>query len=41
MEFLGEFSTAFNQMTEALARAKTDLERSEARYRLLAGTRRT
>ncbi len=36
VEFLGEFSTAFNQMTEALARAKTDLERSEARYRLLA-----
>jgi len=36
VEFLGEFSKAFNQMTDALARAKADLERSEARYRLLA-----
>lgn len=36
VEFLGEFSQAFNEMTEALARTKAELERSEARYRLLA-----
>lgn len=36
VEFLGEFSVAFNSMTEALAKAKADLEESEARYRLLA-----
>nr|PZN69476.1 MAG: hypothetical protein DIU55_12920 [Bacillota bacterium] len=36
VEDLGEFSAAFNRMTEALARARAELERSEARYRLLA-----
>lgn len=36
VESLGEFSTAFNEMTEALARARAELQRSEARYRLLA-----
>lgn len=36
VEFLGEFSTAFNAMAEALARTTAELERSEARYRLLA-----
>lgn len=36
VDFLGEFSAAFNSMTEALAKAKADLEDSERRYRLLA-----
>lgn len=36
VDFLGEFSTAFNSMTAALAKAKADLEDSERRYRLLA-----
>lgn len=36
VEFLGDFSVAFNAMTEALAQAKSELEASEARYRLLA-----
>ena len=36
VEFLGEFSAAFNAMTEALARTTAELERSESRYRLLA-----
>jgi len=36
VEFLGDFSVAFNAMTDALAQAKAELEQSEARYRLLA-----
>lgn len=36
VEFLGEFSAAFNAMAEALARTTAKLERSEAQYRLLA-----
>ncbi|HEY8345781.1 MAG TPA: diguanylate cyclase [Symbiobacteriaceae bacterium] len=36
VDFLGEFSEAFNSMTEALAKATAALEESERRYRLLA-----
>ncbi len=34
--FMGEFSAAFNQMTRSLDKARTELQASEARYRLLA-----
>ncbi len=33
VEFMGEFSTAFNQMTANLAQARAALQASEARYR--------
>jgi len=36
VDFMGDFSRAFNSMTEALAKAKAALQSSEARYRLLA-----
>lgn len=36
IDFMGDFSCAFNSMTEALAKAKAALQSSEARYRLLA-----
>ncbi|MEW8978313.1 MAG: diguanylate cyclase [Symbiobacterium sp.] len=36
VEFLGEFSAAFNTMTEALARTTAELSQSVAHYRLLA-----
>lgn len=36
LEFMGDFSTAFNTMAEALAKAQADCQESERRYRLLA-----
>lgn len=36
VDFMGDFSVAFNSMTKLLARAKSELKESETRYRLLA-----
>jgi diguanylate cyclase (GGDEF)-like protein/PAS domain S-box-containing protein len=36
VDFMGDFSTAFNQMTENLHQARQSLQASEERYRLLA-----
>ncbi len=36
VDFMGDFSVAFNSLTELLAKATADLKESETRYRLLA-----